>query len=139
MKRFNLLMTILVASTFIVPAVYAADVVKLGVDEIRSGAFKSNGDRFIWGIQAAVKEANDAGGILGKKIELVIEDRGPGLPEDVRQRLFQPFVTGRPNGVGLGLSLTHRIVTLHGGTVDLEDRSEGGTRVTLSFPVDVFE
>jgi len=73
------------------------------------------------------------------QIELVIEDRGPGLPEDVRQRLFQPFVTGRPNGVGLGLSLTHRIVTLHGGTVDLEDRSEGGTRVTLSFPVDVFE
>ena len=74
MKRFKLLMTILVASTFIVPAVYAADVVKLGVDEIRSGAFKSNGDRFIWGIQAAAKEANDAGGILGKKIELVIED-----------------------------------------------------------------
>ena len=74
MKRFKLLMTVLVVSTLVIPAVYAADVVKLGVDEIRSGAFKSNGDRFIWGIQAAVKEANDAGGTLGKKIELVIED-----------------------------------------------------------------
>jgi signal transduction histidine kinase len=73
------------------------------------------------------------------RVELVIEDRGPGLPVHVRERLFQPFVTGRPEGVGLGLSLTHRIVTLHGGTVDLEDRTDGGTRVTLSFPVGVFE
>lgn len=72
------------------------------------------------------------------QVQLVVEDRGPGLPEAVRERLFQPFVTGRPDGVGLGLSLTHRIVTLHGGTVDLEDRPDGGTRVTLSFPVDVF-
>ena len=56
----------------------------------------------------------------------------------MRERLFQPFVTGRPDGVGLGLSLTHRIVTLHGGTVELEARSGGGTKVTLSFPVDVF-
>jgi signal transduction histidine kinase len=74
-----------------------------------------------------------------RQVELVIEDRGSGLPSHVRERLFQPFVTGRPDGVGLGLSLTHRIVTLHGGTVDLEDRSDGGTRVTLSFPLDVFE
>jgi signal transduction histidine kinase len=74
-----------------------------------------------------------------RQVELVIEDRGPGLPDQVRERLFQPFVTGRPDGVGLGLSLTHRIVTLHGGTVDLEDRPDGGTRVTLSFPLDVFE
>ena len=74
-----------------------------------------------------------------RQVELVIEDRGPGLPDHVRERLFQPFVTGRPDGVGLGLSLTHRIVTLHGGTVDLEDRPDGGTRVTLSFPLDVFE
>jgi len=73
------------------------------------------------------------------RIQLAIEDRGPGLPPVVRERLFQPFVTGRPDGVGLGLSLAHRIVTLHGGTVDLEDRPGGGTRVTLSFPVDVFE
>ena len=74
-----------------------------------------------------------------RQVALVIEDRGPGLPSQVRERLFQPFVTGRPDGVGLGLSLTHRIVTLHGGTVDLEDRPGGGTKVSLSFPVDVFE
>ncbi|MBU2054986.1 MAG: ABC transporter substrate-binding protein [Proteobacteria bacterium] len=54
--------------------VWSADTVNFGVCEIRSGAFKDNGDRTIWGIEAAVNEANSKGGLLGKKIELVIED-----------------------------------------------------------------
>ncbi len=54
--------------------VWAADTVNFGVCEIRSGAFKTNGDRTIWGIEAAVNEANDQGGLLGKQIKLVIED-----------------------------------------------------------------
>jgi branched-chain amino acid transport system substrate-binding protein len=53
---------------------WAADTVNFGVCEIRSGAFKTNGDRTIWGIEAAVNEANDQGGLLGKQIQLVIED-----------------------------------------------------------------
>ncbi len=69
---------------------------------------------------------------------LAIEDRGPGLPPEVRERLFQPFVTTRPDGVGLGLSLAHRIVGLHGGSLRLEDREGGGTKATISFPIDVF-
>jgi signal transduction histidine kinase len=72
---------------------------------------------------------------LQKEIDISIRDRGTGVPDPVRDRLFQPFVTGHPDGVGLGLSLTHRIVTLHGGRIDLEDRSGGGTEAHLSFPV----
>jgi branched-chain amino acid transport system substrate-binding protein len=53
---------------------WSADTVNFGVCEIRSGAFKDNGDRTIWGIEAAVKEANSQGGLLGKQINLVIED-----------------------------------------------------------------
>ncbi len=60
-----------------------------------------------------------------------ISDRGPGLPAEVRDRLYQPFVTGRPGGVGLGLSLAFRIASLHGGTLDLADRAGGGTVATL--------
>lgn len=67
-------------------------------------------------------------------LEILVEDRGPGLPEPVRERLFQPFVSGRSGGVGLGLALTHRIVTLHGGRVRIEDREGGGTRVVLELP-----
>ncbi|HKV11169.1 MAG TPA: ATP-binding protein [Thermoanaerobaculia bacterium] len=69
-------------------------------------------------------------------VEVAIEDRGPGLVPEVRGRLFHPFATGRRGGVGLGLSLAHRIVTLHGGRIRLEDRPGGGTRAVLFFPRD---
>lgn len=68
--------------------------------------------------------------------EVTIEDRGPGFPAEVRERLFHPFATGRRGGVGLGLALAHRIVTLHGGRIRIEDRPGGGTRVVLVFPGD---
>jgi signal transduction histidine kinase len=69
-------------------------------------------------------------------VELAVEDRGPGLPPEVRERLFHPFATGRRGGVGLGLALAHRIITLHGGRIRLEDRPGGGTRALLTFPRD---
>lgn len=90
----------------------------------------------------AEREAGGSGPIeLGiepgpEGIELSIEDRGPGLPAEMRDRLFHPFATGRRGGVGLGLALAHRIVTLHGGRIRLEDRSGGGTRALLLFPPD---
>ena len=68
---------------------------------------------------------------------LTVDDRGCGVPEEIRERLFQPFATARPGGVGLGLALTRRIVTLHGGGLRLEDRPGGGTRATIAFPPDV--
>ncbi len=68
--------------------------------------------------------------------EVAIEDRGPGLPPEIRERLFHPFATGRRGGVGLGLALAHRIVVLHGGRIRLEDRPGGGTRAVLFFPRD---
>lgn len=67
-------------------------------------------------------------------IEIAIEDRGPGVRPEIRERLFHPFVTGRPGGVGLGLALAQRVVVLHGGRIRLEDREGGGTRAVLSFP-----
>ena len=70
------------------------------------------------------------------ELAILVEDRGHGLPPKVRERLFQPFVTSRPDGVGLGLSLAHRIVGLHGGRLRLEDRETGGTRAVMSFPTD---
>jgi signal transduction histidine kinase len=69
-------------------------------------------------------------------VEVAVEDRGPGLPEEIRARLFHPFATGRRGGVGLGLALAHRIVVLHGGRIRLEDRPGGGTRALLTFPRD---
>lgn len=69
-------------------------------------------------------------------VELAVADRGPGLRPEMRERLFHPFATGRRGGVGLGLALAHRIVTLHGGRIRLDDREGGGTRAVLTFPRD---
>jgi signal transduction histidine kinase len=67
-------------------------------------------------------------------VTLLVEDRGPGIPEEVRQRLFRPFATGRSDGVGLGLALARRIVDMHGGRLTLEARPLGGTRAVMEFP-----
>lgn len=69
-------------------------------------------------------------------IEIRVEDAGPGIPPELAERIFQPFVSGRPDGVGLGLALAHRIVALHGGTLRLEDRPGGGTRAVVRLPPD---
>ena len=53
--------------------------------------------------------------------------------EIVRRRLFQPFATDRPGGVGMGLALAHRIVSMHGGTLTLEPREGGGTVARVTF------
>jgi signal transduction histidine kinase len=67
-------------------------------------------------------------------VRLTIEDRGPGLPEALKDRLFQPFASQFRGGVGLGLAVTHRIVVLHGGRIRLEDRPGGGARAEVIFP-----
>ena len=67
-------------------------------------------------------------------VEVTIADRGAGIAAEVRERLFQPFASGRPGGVGLGLPLAHRIVALHGGRLRLEDRPGGGAQALVLFP-----
>lgn len=67
-------------------------------------------------------------------VVMAVEDRGPGVPAELTKRLFQPFVSGRPGGVGLGLTLAHRIVTLHGGRLALAPRDGGGTRAEITLP-----
>jgi signal transduction histidine kinase len=59
-----------------------------------------------------------------------VHDRGPGLPEAVRRRLYEPFVTGRPDGTGLGLAVCQRVVRSLGGALRHDDRPGGGTTAT---------
>jgi signal transduction histidine kinase len=75
-----------------------------------------------------------AAGRTGEGLEVTVADRGPGVPAELRERLFQPFSSGRPGGVGLGLALARRIVVVHGGRLDLEDRPGGGTVARVALP-----
>lgn len=63
-----------------------------------------------------------------------VEDRGPGIPEPLRERLFDAFVSGRTEGVGLGLPLARRILLLHGGEIHLLDREGGGAVAEVFLP-----
>ncbi len=74
------------------------------------------------------------GGRKVRGVEICVGDRGPGIPADVRERIFDPFFTTRPEGSGLGLATVHRIVEGHGGSIRLEAREGGGTRVCLRLP-----
>ncbi len=62
------------------------------------------------------------------KVEVSVTDTGSGLAEDIVPRLFQPFVTTKPAGMGVGLSISKRIVEAHGGDMWAEANPEGGTR-----------
>lgn len=69
----------------------------------------------------------------GNMIEVAVADTGPGLAPQVRERLFEPFVTTKTNGMGIGLSICRRIIDTHGGRFWAEDNVGGGTifRFTL--------
>jgi len=68
-------------------------------------------------------------------VQLHVCDDGPGVPADLRERLFQPFVSRSPGGTGLGLAIVARIMSAHGGSVRLTERPPWSTCFTLSFPV----
>lgn len=75
----------------------------------------------------------------GPMILLAVCDRGPGVPPEQRERIFEPFyrlpgASEREGGVGLGLALVKSIAERHGGTVHCEDREGGGARFVLTLP-----
>jgi two-component system, NtrC family, sensor histidine kinase HydH len=67
-------------------------------------------------------------------IEVAVEDTGPGVDMATARRLFEPLITTKDKGVGLGLALVKRIVERHGGTVGYEPREGGGSRFTVRLP-----
>lgn len=68
------------------------------------------------------------------ELYLSVRDNGPGVPDRVRDRLYEPFVTTREEGTGLGLALVYRHVTQAGGAIAHESLPEGGTRFTVHCP-----
>ena len=73
---------------------------------------------------------------LDKGVRIDIEDNGPGVSEVVAKHLFEPFVTTKPDGMGLGLALSRELIGAHGGTIGWERiRPDGGARFTIELPL----
>jgi C4-dicarboxylate-specific signal transduction histidine kinase len=69
-------------------------------------------------------------------VKLSVADRGPGVPAAAAGRLFEPFNTTRPQGLGLGLSICRTIVESHGGRIGHAPRDGGGTVFTVQLPIE---
>lgn len=66
---------------------------------------------------------------------ITIADTGPGVPADLRDKIFEPFFTTKSRGGGLGLPIAARSIRLHGGSLALDDRREGGTMTHVRLPI----
>ena len=67
-------------------------------------------------------------------VEVVVEDDGPGIHEELAGKIYDPFFSTKEGGTGLGLALTHQIVRDHGGTIRVDSRPGHGARFTISLP-----
>lgn len=72
---------------------------------------------------------------LDHGIEMIFQDTGPGIPEERRNNIFEPFFSTKEGGTGLGLTVSYNIVTAHGGTLDVLDSQEPGACFRLFLPI----
>ncbi len=81
-----------------------------------------------------VEASAGASKLKGELVRVVVQDTGSGIPPEHLRHIFKPFFSTKPKGMGLGLTVVHRIVEAHGGLVEVESQVGKGTRFILSFP-----
>ena len=109
--------------------------------EIELPLARSRIKRVFFNLITNALEAMPGGGELrigarkaGNHVLIEMEDTGPGIPHDIRDRVFEPFITsGKTNGLGLGLALCRRAVLDHGGDIWIEPAA--GARFVIRFPL----
>jgi len=78
----------------------------------------------------------ECGAAGSREVRVAVEDDGPGVPAELREKIFSPFFTTKPDGqgTGLGLPISQQIVEAHGGTLSLEEGAGGGARFVVTVP-----
>ena len=71
----------------------------------------------------------------GNIVEITVDDTGPGLPPEIVDDLFEPFITTKPDGMGIGLSICRSIVVAHGGILSAQSSKETGTTFRFTLPI----
>ena len=92
-------------------------------------------------VQNALEAMPDGGTLTvrsqrDRELVIIIKDTGTGVPREQYRKIFLPFFTTKDTGVGMGLALTHKIVTAHGGRVEVESIEGSGTTFTVIMPME---
>ena len=90
-------------------------------------------------VQNAVEAMPDGGTLsvtlkVNRNMKIIIRDTGSGIPPEHIKKIFLPFFTTKDRGVGMGLALTHKVITAHGGRIDVESGRTGGSTFTVVLP-----
>lgn len=120
--------------------------VQLIVDITYHGNMTVDPDRLQRALINIINNAEDAmpdggritlrAGVEGNSLKMTITDTGGGIPEEIRDSIFDPFVTaGKSKGTGLGLAITRGIIEQHGGSITFESEEEKGTTFFISLPL----
>jgi nitrogen fixation/metabolism regulation signal transduction histidine kinase len=70
----------------------------------------------------------------GEQVDVCVEDNGPGFPEELKGRMFEPYATTKPKGTGLGLPVVKKIVEEHHGSITVSNMEHGGARICVRLP-----
>jgi signal transduction histidine kinase len=99
------------------------------VSEARSSKLEAQSNNYKSQVIVSTKKSGD-------KIEISVKDNGPGIPENIKEKIFQPFFTTKPtgSGTGLGLSLSYDIIKAHGGEISVESKENEGTEFIITIP-----
>jgi len=106
---------------------------------------EADGDQLKRAVLNLVDNAVESGGteiVIGtdwvpgaERVQVTVTDDGPGIPADLRERVFLPYFSTKTTGMGLGLPIVHQIVSDHGGQIRAEDHAPRGTRFVIDLPV----
>jgi two-component system, NtrC family, sensor histidine kinase PilS len=120
-----------------------APIVLHGGGEIRAFVDDQQIRQVLWNLLKNSLTASSEGGRVEVHLERVddgarieVDDDGPGIPAEERAKLFEPFYSGRPLGIGLGLSIVDQLVRAHGGHVEATEGPLGGARLVVTIPDD---
>src|SRR5881296_2827558 len=112
------------------------DLLHRVVTNLVLNAVQAAGSRAHVVVRTGRAAANDLPGGAGidNPVSLRVSDNGPGIPDELQRRLFEPFATGRVGGTGLGLAIVQRAVEAHRGLVLVDSQAGRGTTFTIYFP-----
>ena len=100
-----------------------------------------------WGLQRGTRMRHEGGrwlggvagvflGVMATGCEIRVRDHGPGIDPEIRRCLFEPFVTTKHRGSGLGLATARRVVEMHSGTLTADSDDAGGAVFVIRLPMD---